>query len=67
MINYTSTYACCVLDKIVNGKKVYILDKATHDVYDAGVTKAAELLEMINADNKNERFVFWTEEEVKDE
>lgn len=62
MKKYSSVYAFNVLDELVDGADIKVLDREKCLVYDAAEMKAGELAKAVKSNDKS-RFEFWREEE----
>lgn len=62
MKKYSSVYAFAVLDELVEGADIKVLDREKCVVYDAAEMKAGELAKAIKSKDKT-RFEFWSVEE----
>ena len=61
-MRYVSIYGWEILDKVKEGKVVYILDRTNKETYCTDSLTVVGLADMLSQDNTGGRFVFWYEE-----
>lgn len=65
-MKYKAVYHFMVIDKIMEGKTVYCLDKKAREVHTVNELTMNDMVAILNAENTEpDRFEYW--EEVKDE
>lgn len=61
-VKYVNIYAWEILDKVKEGKVVYILDRTNKETYCTDSLTVVGLADILSQDNTGGRFVFWYEE-----
>lgn len=66
MMIYKNLYDFEVIDKLVNGERVYVLDREFGEVYIVNGMTVNELMQTLANSRKEEtRYVFWTVKEAE--
>ncbi len=63
---YSTVYSWQVAELIKQGKTVYLLDRRLNEVYNVASMTAEKFIEATNHENKDNRYAFWIEAEVKE-
>lgn len=66
MIKYEDVRPYWVLQEIRDGKKVYVCDRKFRSVHSVNTSPIEDVLKAIDS-KEDERYAFWSEEEVADE
>ena len=67
MNEYKNIYRWDVYDRLSEGRKVMMLDREKHIVYEVSEMKVGELVKATTYKGKNGRYEFWIEEPATEE
>lgn len=66
MKKYETIYPFEVINKLKEGKEVFVLDRNLKEVRSVGAMSVGAFVTIQNAQNAEERFEFWIEEEQEE-
>lgn len=61
MRKYEAVCISDVLDEVVNGERIFLLNRATNDVREVSNMSVGSLVNVFNHDNKDNRYEFYKE------
>ena len=66
MTKYESTYSFDVLDEVVNGERILLIDRATESINSLDKISTKDLAIAIKDENKDNRYEFYKEVKVNE-